>query len=269
MHGVQAWLEAEGGEQGGEKAGAFGGSGGKWGFVTALQRDSGSRQPLCQQKLAWKYCISPRGRGFQTIPRRILFSPPFSPPTAASSPGPTLPMAPQPALRSRCPPVDVGSVVPPSHTATRGVSRAPHPAVLPERCKQTALSWRAAWRLRPSLAWDGAPLKRQKDGMHQPEAGCESCTATASMGGDAGSPPRSVPMQPGAPSPPGLGFLSPTPFPSMRKQPRSCVYRANNGAPASIYSWVPCGAAGPPREASQPPRPHGPAEATPLPEVPA
>lgn len=46
----------------------------QWGFCavpcSVTQARSGS---LCQEKLAWKYCISPRGRGFQTIRRRVLF----------------------------------------------------------------------------------------------------------------------------------------------------------------------------------------------------
>lgn len=215
--------------------------------MTALQRDSGSRRPLCQQKLAWKYCISPRGRGFQTIPRRILFSPPplFLPhgcqlsrphPTRGAAASSALPLPTRGRGTHRAP-ITAQPLV--------GVSRAPLPAVLPERCKQTAPSWRAARR--PSLAWDGAPLKRQKDGMHQPEAGCESCTATASIGGEMLEALLApFPCSRGPPSPPGPGFLSPTPFPSMRNQARSCVYRANNGAPASIYSWVLYGAAAPP-----------------------
>lgn len=186
--------------------------------MTALQRDSGSRRPLCQQKLAWKYCISPRGRGFQTIPRRILFSPPplFLPhgcqlsrphPTRGAAASSALPLPTRGRGTHRAP-ITAQPLV--------GVSRAPLPAVLPERCKQTAPSWRAARR--PSLAWDGAPLKRQKDGMHQPEAGCESCTATASIGGgDAGSPPRPVPMQPGAPLPSWPGVSQPHAFPIYEK----------------------------------------------------
>ena len=45
---------------------------------SVTQARSGSR--CCQEKLAWKYCISPRGRGFQTIPSWVfvLFFPPFS-----------------------------------------------------------------------------------------------------------------------------------------------------------------------------------------------
>lgn len=46
----------------------------QWGFCavpcSVTQARSGSH---CQEKLAWKYCISPRGRGFQTIPSRVLF----------------------------------------------------------------------------------------------------------------------------------------------------------------------------------------------------
>lgn len=45
----------------------------QWGFCavpcSVTQARSGSR---CQ-KLAWKYCISPRGRGFQTIGSRVSF----------------------------------------------------------------------------------------------------------------------------------------------------------------------------------------------------
>lgn len=74
----------------------------QWGFCAVpcrvTQARSGSR---CQEKLAWKCCISPRGRAFQTIGNRVLFYS-FS-----------LFLSPKPSSR--------GSQVHPAHPGTRSL----------------------------------------------------------------------------------------------------------------------------------------------------
>lgn len=186
--------------------------------MTALQRDSGSRRPLCQQKLAWKYCISPRGRGFQTIPRRILFSPPppFSPPRLPALPAPPYPW--------RCgqlcsPSAHPGTWDPsrPHHrTATRGGVPCPPPGRVTGAMQTN------------SAELEGCPASQSGVGRSAFEAP-EGWDASARgglrelhgnsehWGGDAGSPPRPVPMQPGAPLPSWPGVSQPHAFPIYEK----------------------------------------------------
>lgn len=191
---------ALGGEQGGRKWEDLGRPAAKWGFCDGPGGVTQARcVSRCQEKLAWKFCISPRGRGFQTIPRRVLFflsSPLLALSSCLSSSGCQLFPTPPCSRRARCrgsscpagpfiweqghgPISGHGDTAPhpdlPPGAAEPGApfGEAPeHPPgagwMLPERCaaanKQPGRRWRASRQPLPSLAWDGSVSERQDNG---------------------------------------------------------------------------------------------------------